>query len=184
MKCIIDPTSGLPCKRCAKARRQCIVTPPTRKRQKKADSRVAELERKIDALTATLQAREASMYDGGIQLDQLKAESTSPYAQHRSPRYDQRVLAAQTSPPVSRQDDRPNEGADKRRRLSRIDTSRTEHMTLPSNAGAYRSSAAQLDNTRIPTPTSDPVDRGSIYNQQRPETFDHARLLCRDMSCQ
>ncbi|KAL2812159.1 hypothetical protein BJX63DRAFT_260141 [Aspergillus granulosus] len=44
-----------PCKRCAKAGRSCIVTQPTRKRQKKTDSRVAELERKIDALTATLQ---------------------------------------------------------------------------------------------------------------------------------
>ncbi|KAL5119424.1 hypothetical protein ACEQ8H_002693 [Pleosporales sp. CAS-2024a] len=45
------------CKRCAKAGRPCITTPPTRKRQKKADSRVAELERKIDALTATLHAQ-------------------------------------------------------------------------------------------------------------------------------
>ncbi|RAK90942.1 C6 transcription factor [Aspergillus costaricaensis CBS 115574] len=44
------------CKRCAKAGRNCIVTVPTRKRQKKTDSRVAELERKIDALTASLQA--------------------------------------------------------------------------------------------------------------------------------
>lgn len=47
----------LACRRCAKANRQCITTPPTRKRQKKADSRVAELERKIDALTATLQQK-------------------------------------------------------------------------------------------------------------------------------
>ncbi|KAB8302865.1 hypothetical protein EYC80_006198 [Monilinia laxa] len=45
-----------PCKRCAKASRHCVVTVPSRKRQKKADSRVAELEKKIDALTATLQA--------------------------------------------------------------------------------------------------------------------------------
>lgn len=44
------------CLRCAKAGRQCIVTYPTRKRQKKTDSRVAELEKKIDALTASLQA--------------------------------------------------------------------------------------------------------------------------------
>ncbi len=45
-----------PCKRCAKAGRECVVTAPTRKRQKKTDSRVAELEKKIDALTATLSA--------------------------------------------------------------------------------------------------------------------------------
>jgi Fungal Zn(2)-Cys(6) binuclear cluster domain len=42
------------CKRCAKAGRECIVTAPSRKRQKKTDSRVAELEKKIDALTASL----------------------------------------------------------------------------------------------------------------------------------
>jgi hypothetical protein len=47
------------CRRCAKAGRACVTTPPTRKRQKKADSRVAELERKIDALTATLHAQKA-----------------------------------------------------------------------------------------------------------------------------
>lgn len=45
------------CKRCTKAGRQCIVTAPSRKRQKKTDSRVAELEKKIDALTATLAAQ-------------------------------------------------------------------------------------------------------------------------------
>ncbi|CAD6448032.1 cec9174f-2bc2-40fd-a4de-ef3d17758d1d [Sclerotinia trifoliorum] len=49
-----------PCKRCAKASRQCVVTIPSRKRQKKADSRVAELEKKIDALTATLQATKSA----------------------------------------------------------------------------------------------------------------------------
>ncbi|KFA66283.1 hypothetical protein S40285_01892 [Stachybotrys chlorohalonatus IBT 40285] len=46
-----------PCKRCHKAGRDCVVTLPTRKRQKKTDSRVAELEKKIDLLTASLQAR-------------------------------------------------------------------------------------------------------------------------------
>ncbi|KAK3329780.1 hypothetical protein B0H66DRAFT_469156, partial [Apodospora peruviana] len=46
-----------PCKRCTKAKRPCVVTQPTRKRQKKTDNRVAELEKKIDALTASLQAK-------------------------------------------------------------------------------------------------------------------------------
>ncbi|KAE8369853.1 hypothetical protein BDV27DRAFT_140948 [Aspergillus caelatus] len=48
------------CKRCAKAGRSCVVTVPTRRRQKKTDSRVAELERKIDALTASLQASQGN----------------------------------------------------------------------------------------------------------------------------
>lgn len=51
-----DDVDG-PCLRCKKARRNCVVTQPTRKRQKKTDSRVAELEKKIDALTASLHAR-------------------------------------------------------------------------------------------------------------------------------
>ncbi|KAI1414754.1 hypothetical protein F5Y13DRAFT_187949 [Hypoxylon sp. FL1857] len=57
VKCEPDPANpDGPCKRCAKANRNCVVTQPTRKRQKKTDSRVAELEKKIDALTASLQA--------------------------------------------------------------------------------------------------------------------------------
>ncbi|KAJ6787399.1 hypothetical protein PWT90_10917 [Aphanocladium album] len=56
VRCEPDPNEG-PCKRCKKAGRNCVVTAPTRKRQKKTDSRVSELEKKIDALTASLQAR-------------------------------------------------------------------------------------------------------------------------------
>jgi hypothetical protein len=54
-----DNNPNGPCRRCAKANRNCIVTVPSRKRQKKTDSRVAELEKKIDALTATLHAAKA-----------------------------------------------------------------------------------------------------------------------------
>ncbi|KAI9880773.1 MAG: hypothetical protein M1830_000209 [Pleopsidium flavum] len=57
VRCDLDTTNPEgACRRCAKAGRQCIVTVPSRKRQKKTDSRVAELEKKIDALTASLQA--------------------------------------------------------------------------------------------------------------------------------
>ncbi|PUU74790.1 hypothetical protein B9Z19DRAFT_936824, partial [Tuber borchii] len=49
-----DPSKQ--CKRCAKANRECIFTAPLRKRQKKVDTKVAELEKKIDALTASLTA--------------------------------------------------------------------------------------------------------------------------------
>ncbi|KAK3694326.1 hypothetical protein B0T22DRAFT_68017 [Podospora appendiculata] len=64
VRCEPDPANPEgPCKRCAKAGRACIVTQPTRKRQKKTDNRVAELEKKIDALTASLHATR-----GGIPL--------------------------------------------------------------------------------------------------------------------
>ena len=56
VRCEPDPNTGTGggCKRCAKTGRQCVVTAPSRKRPKKTDSRVAELERKIDALTSSL----------------------------------------------------------------------------------------------------------------------------------
>ena len=75
VKCEPDdnhPTGS--CKRCAKANRQCVVTAPSRKRQKKTDSRVAELEKKIDALTASLAARgghEDPAIDPAIATSQL-----------------------------------------------------------------------------------------------------------------
>lgn len=62
LKVRCEPDANHPvgsCRRCAKANRKCIVTQPSRKRQKKTDSRVAELERKIDVLTATLQSSQS-----------------------------------------------------------------------------------------------------------------------------
>jgi hypothetical protein len=66
VRCEFD-TNNLdgPCKRCAKANRNCVVTIPSRKRQKKTDSRVAELEKKIDALTASLQATKSQSISVG-----------------------------------------------------------------------------------------------------------------------
>lgn len=60
LKVRCEPDAGHPtgsCRRCAKAGRNCVVTVPTRKRQKKTDSRVAELEKKIDALSASFQGQ-------------------------------------------------------------------------------------------------------------------------------
>lgn len=66
VRCEPDPDDeNAPCKRCKKAGRNCVVTMPTRKRQKKTDSRVSELEKKIDALTASLQARAGGPGIGG-----------------------------------------------------------------------------------------------------------------------
>lgn len=84
LKVRCDPDPDHPegsCKRCAKARRTCIVTAPTRKRQKKTDSRVADLERKIDALTATLQASHSTgaLFSGGqAQSQSSPRDETAP----------------------------------------------------------------------------------------------------------
>lgn len=55
-----------PCRRCRKAGRRCVVTVRSRggERQKKTDTRVSELEKKIDALAASLHARGGSEHAG------------------------------------------------------------------------------------------------------------------------
>ncbi|MCJ1434506.1 hypothetical protein MMC27_003875 [Xylographa pallens] len=81
VRCVPDPTRGT-CRRCAKAGRQCVVTQPTRKRQKKTDTRVAELEKKIDALTASLQATKnqaSSESDGDSSDEEQEHESSAIY---------------------------------------------------------------------------------------------------------
>ncbi|KAL1877344.1 hypothetical protein VTK73DRAFT_8717 [Phialemonium thermophilum] len=94
VRCEPDPTNpDGPCRRCAKARRACVIHQPTRKRQKKTDSRVAELERKIDALTASLQASRGTvgaLGGGGIALSTgggaLGNDATVPMAGFDNPR--------------------------------------------------------------------------------------------------
>ncbi|KAL8827698.1 MAG: hypothetical protein Q9191_003026 [Dirinaria sp. TL-2023a] len=56
VRCEFDAEAS-DCKRCIKAGRQCQVTQPSRKRQKKTDTKVAELERRIEALNAAIQGR-------------------------------------------------------------------------------------------------------------------------------
>ncbi|TLS25662.1 hypothetical protein PpBr36_07614 [Pyricularia pennisetigena] len=75
VRCIMegdgDEAGGGNCQRCIKAGRRCVVTQPTKKRQKKTDSRVAELEKRIDALTASLhdsrRGSGAGEGDGGVE---------------------------------------------------------------------------------------------------------------------
>ncbi|GAB7363246.1 hypothetical protein MBLNU230_g3528t1 [Neophaeotheca triangularis] len=79
VRCDQDPARpDIPCKRCAKAGRQCIITQPSRKRQKKADSRVAELEKKLDALTAVLHQQNANV--GQLYPGQMGVAGPAPPA--------------------------------------------------------------------------------------------------------
>lgn len=82
LKVRCEPNPDGACRRCAKAGRQCIITFPSRKRQKKTDSRVAELEKRIDALTASLHATKRG------EVVDLKDQSggTSPELDETSPR--------------------------------------------------------------------------------------------------
>ena len=88
VRCEPDTGNG-PCKRCAKANRNCVITPPSRKRQKKTDSRVAELERKLDALRAEVNAKGGNLsvsedenYEGDTShlIGMTPQQQSSPYS--------------------------------------------------------------------------------------------------------
>lgn len=112
VKCDFPETGGPgdPCKRCAKARRACIVTPATRRRQKKADGRVAELERKVDALTARLLDKNAGQDVDTAFIGSAGKRSASPFTTSPASRHHDPALTSNKFSP------------DKRRRLSRIDS--------------------------------------------------------------
>lgn len=126
VRCDQDPEHPeIPCKRCAKAGRQCIITQPSRKRQKKADSRVAELEKKLDALTAALHQQQQQygsppQVHGAPQVDMMRGRSSTDQMSGQYP-----PPNASAARPASADGAMP---AQKRRRL--------EHLETPSYDGA------------------------------------------------
>ncbi len=150
-----SPTGS--CKRCAKAGRQCVVTAPSRKRQKKTDSRVAELEKKIDALTASLVARGG---EGDAALDPAIAQvQMAELKQHRDQLYEDRQwppnaresTSAHTSPAA------PKDLTGVKRRLNQDydfsgpDLSRPREQALNA-ASAYESSSQARKGTMPQVP--------------------------------
>ena len=65
------------CKRCMKAGRPCQVTQPSRKRQKKTDTKVAELERKLEDLRSELVAKGNLPLDANTEKYRYGKESSS-----------------------------------------------------------------------------------------------------------
>ncbi|KIX04484.1 uncharacterized protein Z518_05354 [Rhinocladiella mackenziei CBS 650.93] len=59
-RCEVDEALGNACKLCIRARRQCIMQAIPRRRKRKTTERVADLERKINTLTALLAANDSS----------------------------------------------------------------------------------------------------------------------------
>ncbi|KAK1145004.1 hypothetical protein N8T08_004719 [Aspergillus melleus] len=159
------------CKRCAKARRSCVVTVPTRKRQKKTDSRVAELERKIDALTASLQA---SHGQDPLQQQQQQQQEQTPVAPVVLPREEhagRRWLGPTTQVAGSSTED--------------------PHMVLSGTKRHYGGEVKDSQNESIlghahASPGSDHVDRGSQWRSPsnlapRPETSDLVDVIDRGL---
>ncbi|KIY02312.1 uncharacterized protein Z520_02450 [Fonsecaea multimorphosa CBS 102226] len=75
-RCEIDEALGNACKLCIRARRQCIMQDVPRRRKRKTTERVADLEQKINALTALLTANETSSPSDRKKLSSIHDDST------------------------------------------------------------------------------------------------------------
>lgn len=122
VRCEPDPGTG-PCKRCRKANRNCVITAPSRKRQKKTDSRVAELERKIDALTASLHATKEGNVSGSE--DDGYGDGDTPHVEYSDGRSNQPISPYTTA----------SAGANRKRRMS--------EYQQDGNSGSPRPSASE-----------------------------------------
>ncbi|KAI9836313.1 MAG: hypothetical protein M1837_003420 [Sclerophora amabilis] len=167
-----------PCRRCAKAKRSCVVTAPSRKRQKKTDSRVAELEKKIDALTATLHATKSATSPNGSETDQSPshppesdspsngASSTTPGGGHMP---DAQTLAAPS------QRDRDDEAARRVARSSRTRSQDTFAGVSPAPCVVAAGVKRRHSDDRVERkgPSSSPGARWSstAKNEPNPESY-------------
>ncbi|KAE8444603.1 hypothetical protein EG329_014434 [Mollisiaceae sp. DMI_Dod_QoI] len=198
VRCEPDPNNpDGPCKRCAKANRNCVVTVPSRKRQKKTDSRVAELEKKIDALTQTLQAQKSGAVATGVGHGSeggLEQEGMGSRAQHNP--YQQVTNGGYGTPYISRPEVRADEwggyprapdfetrknsappmvvAGQKRKHIDGRDYSST-----PDSSGARKSSEAPtgflVENGNKPVPNheyADVVDRGLLTAEMASKMFE------------
>jgi hypothetical protein len=76
VKCELDSEHPeRPCRRCVKSQRNCVITQPTRKRQKKTDNRVAELEGQMKELHGVIRELQQHSRAGSFQT----AVPTAPF---------------------------------------------------------------------------------------------------------
>ncbi|KAJ4536258.1 hypothetical protein HRR78_008512 [Exophiala dermatitidis] len=83
-RCEIDEALGDACKLCIRARRPCIMQTVTRRRRPKTTDRVADLEKKIDALTALLASSQAATSGGQASGASGATEVAEPSQNHES----------------------------------------------------------------------------------------------------
>ena len=165
VRCDPDPINlDAPCKRCTKARRTCIVTAPTRKRQKKTDSRVTELERKIDALTATLQQSHSNAF-----------AMAPPAQQSQSSREEQPVPGRWLSGDSHVAGHKRSHDELLTSQYTRSDSSSTEQMHKPSVSKWRGPFAGETAPPKIEAANefADVVDKGLIDIQTASLAFDH-----------
>jgi hypothetical protein len=84
-RCEIDEALGSACKLCIRTRRQCIMQDIPRRRKRKTTERVADLEQKINALTALLASKEAGAKDTSASVADTESVPPRPYLDEESP---------------------------------------------------------------------------------------------------
>ena len=168
------PPDAASCKRCEKARRQCVVTVSSRKRQRRTDPKVADLERRIDDLTATLEEQKKQMmlsHHGGREADAGGAGpndesngSTDPYmpamaftTEHVRKRRKPSSQTVASSPYSSSPGHR---------------TSGLAGMSLPASLPAPPPSS---DAARVYNEYADVIDRGLLSSERAAAVFAHYR---------
>ncbi|KAL8718178.1 MAG: hypothetical protein Q9225_004656 [Loekoesia sp. 1 TL-2023] len=172
VRCEPDPIKGT-CRRCAKAGRHCVVTAPSRKRQKKTDSRVAELERKIDALTASLHATKAQAAsesdddstDDRRPLPNVSAQGRRPstFISQEEHRMAETTNVIQQRPPENYSEQaelgsqQPRAGNDKKRRMSQYPEEDLDRSLLGPQPKTF--------NVESPGPRSTGKNSGTAYTQ-------------------
>ena len=171
VRCEPDPGTG-PCKRCRKANRNCVITAPSRKRQKKTDSRVAELERKIDALTASLHATKEGNVSGSE--DDGYGDGDTPHIESLDGRSNQ-----PTSPYTT-----TSAGASRKRRLSEYqqDGSSGSHRVNGSEAMSQPSPANVVNmGSRLVAPPKSEVDGPEFESTREADsvTYGEADVVAR-----
>lgn len=135
VRCDQDPNHPeLPCRRCAKAGRQCIITAPSRKRQKKADSRVAELEKKLDHLTAVLQQQQQQ--GGAVPYSPQYGHAPTADMQGRAYAQAAQQLQQYGQPPEQPHDQSPMQPPAKRRRTD-DNAMQSSHLHTPASSAEF-----------------------------------------------
>ncbi|KAL8937384.1 MAG: hypothetical protein Q9216_004454 [Gyalolechia sp. 2 TL-2023] len=186
VRCEPDPAKGT-CRRCAKAGRTCVVTAPSRKRQKKTDSRVAELERKIDALTASLHATKAQAIsesdddstDDKMPVPTVSGQNRRPsdYMTRDNPRATEVVNMNQPRPSevyseqTERNPHQPGAGNERKRRRSQYPEEEMDRSLLAPLSRSFDAESPNPHSTRKNSGNSyvrhDQHDRGTSSLQSR-----------------
>lgn len=151
IRCIFDPKSPTnSCIKCTKLNQSCTIRPYYRKkRTKKADSRVADLERKMEALTASLEA-------------QKKLQSSLAVNGYQQPGFG----GIQDTPPSSVEPDNVS--------VSTGPSTDASHTVRPTRMGALSDYETGIQRIHVPAEeesSTDVIDRGVLDIKTAYEAF-------------